>query len=229
MSLTLIPTPLQDDLPLETIALEKLKLRSLDEKTILLVEEHKVARNRWLRWGLPREAIEKFILYNEHTQVSLIPDIIKKLKSGSQAFLMSDCGLPAFCDPGQKLVEACHLAQLPVTATPFPNSISLALALSGFESSTFEFSGFIPHKSPEREQWLKAHLKKTTLQIWMDTPYRLKKLLAELEALKIEREICFALNLGAKDEMIVRGKWPRVFQKLQAIEKAEFILLIASR
>ena len=63
MSLILIPTPLQDDHPLEPIALEKLKADCLDENTILLVEEHKVGRQRWLKWGLPREAIEKFQLY----------------------------------------------------------------------------------------------------------------------------------------------------------------------
>jgi len=142
--LILVPTPIQDDLPLETIARDLLLSEAMNEQVILLVEEHKIARQRWLRWGLPREAIEKFILYNEHTQEKLVSDIIKEIKAGKKAYLLSDCGLPAFCDPGQLLVQACHKQRIKVTATPFPNSISLALALSGFSHGTFVFSGFIP-------------------------------------------------------------------------------------
>jgi 16S rRNA (cytidine1402-2'-O)-methyltransferase len=71
--LILVPTPLTDELPLETVALEILRRDCLKSDVILLVEEHKVARNRWLKWGLPREAIEKFELYNEHT--SETPDL----------------------------------------------------------------------------------------------------------------------------------------------------------
>jgi 16S rRNA (cytidine1402-2'-O)-methyltransferase len=68
MSLILIPTPIQDDHPLETVARELLLKDAMEDNVILLVEEHKVARGRWLKWGLPREAIEKFILFNENTQ-----------------------------------------------------------------------------------------------------------------------------------------------------------------
>ena len=95
--LILIPTPLDESLPLEATALELLKLRCLDDDVLLLVEEHKVARQRWLKWGLPREAIERFALFNEHTQEALRPEIIQKLKSGKTAVLMSDGGMPAFC------------------------------------------------------------------------------------------------------------------------------------
>lgn len=96
MSLTLIPTPIADELPLEVKALELLQEEAMKEEVILLVEEHKVARQRWIKWGLPREAIEKFILFNEHTQEKLVSEIIKEMKKGKKAFLLSDCGLPAF-------------------------------------------------------------------------------------------------------------------------------------
>src|SRR5690242_20457626 len=114
MSLILVPTPLQDDLPLESVALERLKADALKDNIVLLVEEHKVARQRWLKWGLPREAIEKFVLFNEHTQKETLPEVLKKLKAGNDVYLLSDCGLPAFCDPGQVLVDACHKQRIKV-------------------------------------------------------------------------------------------------------------------
>ena len=76
--LILIPTPIQDDRPLESVAREMLLKDCLSTDVLILVEEHKIGRQRWLRWGLPREAIEKFILFNEHTQEKLTPDISKR-------------------------------------------------------------------------------------------------------------------------------------------------------
>jgi 16S rRNA (cytidine1402-2'-O)-methyltransferase len=225
--LILIPTPLQDDHPLEVVAKDLLLLNSLNTDTILLVEEHKVARQRWLKWGLPREAIEKFILFNEHTQDKILPEILKELKSGKTAFLLSDCGLPAFCDPGQRLVDVCHLSGVKVTSTPFANSISLSIALSGFNHSSFVFSGFVPIKSPDRQDWMKKELKRSETLIWMETPYRLIKILDELIELKIKRHIFLACDLGGESELLLRGPVEHVRQKFSDQIKKEFVLLLA--
>lgn len=224
--LILIPTPLQDDTPLEPIALAKLKDLCLNESTLLCVEEHKIARRRWLSWGLPREAIEKFILVNEHTQEKIKSDLIKEIKKGKTALLMSDTGLPAFCDPGQTLVELAHRNRIKVTSTPFPNSIALAVALSGFPHQQFYFSGFIPVKEPERKEWMKNELRKSEVLIWMETPYRLHKLLGELVDLKLEREIFLALDLGGEEETNFRGSAQDFLKRFPEPSKREFVLLI---
>lgn len=226
MSLILVPTPLQDDLPLETVALKRLQEDCMKENVLLLVEEHKVARQRWLKWGLPREAIEKFILFNEHTQKETAPEVLKKLKAGADAYLLSDCGLPAFCDPGQVLVDKCHSQRIKVTSTPFPNSIALSVSLSGFSHETFVFSGFVPVKEPERTQWMKKELKRPETLVWMETPYRLKKLLEEIAKLETKREIFLALDLGSPNEELVRGRPEKVASSIPEKEKREFVLLI---
>jgi 16S rRNA (cytidine1402-2'-O)-methyltransferase len=226
MSLILVPTPLQDDHPLEPVALEKLRADCMLEDTILLMEEHKVGRQRWLKWGLPREAIEKFILFNEHSQDKLLGDVIKSLKAGKKVYLLSDCGLPAFCDPGQLLVDACHKQGITVTATPFANSIALAIALSGFSHASFVFSGFIPVKEPERSDWMKKELKRPETMIWMETPYRLKKLIEDLQKLSPNREIFFGCDLGGPEELLVRGNVASVASRMGEAEKREFVLVL---
>lgn len=225
--LILVPTPIQEDHPLETVAREMLLADAMKEDVLILVEEHKIGRQRWLKWGLPREAIEKFILYNEHTQEKATPEIIKELKANKRVYLLSDCGLPAFCDPGQNLVDQCHKQGLKVTATPFPNSIALALALSGFSHATFLFSGFVPVKEPERSDWMKKDLKRPETLIWMETPYRLKKLLDDLAKLDPKREIFMGVDLGGKDELLVRGKAQSVAGKFDGSDKREFVLVLA--
>lgn len=227
--LILVPTPIQEDLPLEPIAREKLLEDALKTDVILLVEEHKIARQRWLKWGLPREAIEKFILFNEHTQEKIQGDVIKDIKSGKKAYLLSDCGLPAFCDPGQLLVDACHKQRIKVTATPFPNSIALALALSGFSHESFVFSGFIPVKEPQRSEWMKKELKRPETLIWMETPYRLKKLLEELSKQNIDRDIFLGCDLGGKEEALLRGAAGSLVKSLGEQEKREFVMVISSK
>lgn len=227
--LVLVPTPIQEDHPLETVAHERLQSDALKENIIICVEEHKVGRQRWLKWGLPREAIDKFVLFNEHTQEKIQGELIRELKSGKTIYLLSDCGLPAFCDPGQLLVDACHRNKIRVTATPYPNSISLALALSGFSHQSFIFSGFIPIKEPERSDWMKKELKRPETLIWMETPYRLKKLLEELDKSKLEREIFLGCDLGGSQELLLRGSASVLLKKLEGQDKREFVLIIAPK
>jgi 16S rRNA (cytidine1402-2'-O)-methyltransferase len=226
--LILVPTPIYEDLPLESVAKEKLLTDGLKSDVILLVEEHKVARKRWLKWGLPREAIEKFILFNEHTQEKIHMEILKELKSGKTAYLLSDCGLPAFCDPGQLLVDSCHKQKIKVTSTPFPHSIALAVALSGFSHQRFIFSGFVPVKDPERSEWMKKELKLGETLIWMETPYRLKKLLEEFQKLT-EREIFLACDLGSPPEEVFRGSAASVLKRLGDQDKREFVMVVSPK
>lgn len=225
--LILVPTPIADELPLEPVAQNLLLNDALKDDVVLLVEEHKVARQRWIKWGLPREAIEKFQLYNEHTQGKMALEVVQMIKSGKTVYLLSDCGLPAFCDPGQTLVDLCHKQKIQVTATPFPNSIALAVALSGFSHSRFTFSGFIPVKDPERGQWMKAELKRPETLIWMETPYRLKKLLTELESSGTKREVFLGMDLGGKEERLLRGPVSHLARQLGETQKCEFVLVLA--
>lgn len=226
--LVLVPTPINDDLLIEPTALEVLKSDALKGETLLLVEEHKIARQRWLKWGLPRQAIEKFILFNEHTQKEIAKDIVEKIKKENlTAYLISDCGLPAFCDPGQELVDLCHKNKIQVTATPFPNSISLAVALSGFKHDRFMFCGFVPQKNPERTIWLKAELKRPETLIMMETPYRLAKFLEELATIGTNREIFLGLDLGSPEECLLRGNAASLLKLPQTQGKREFVMVLS--
>jgi 16S rRNA (cytidine1402-2'-O)-methyltransferase len=227
-SLILVPTPIQDDHPLENVARELLLTDALKDNVVLLVEEHKVARQRWIKWGLPREAIDKFKLFNEHSQEKMKIEVIQELKLGKKVYLLSDCGLPAFCDPGQGLVDACHKQGIPVTATPFANSTTLALALSGFSHQRFIFSGFVPVKGPERSEWMKKELKNSETLIWMETPYRLKKLLEELAEINSLREIFLGCDLGGKEERLLRGLPKSLLGQLGEQVKCEFVMIIDS-
>lgn len=223
-TLTLIPTPIDNDSFITNDAKEFL-LKHCENGGKILIEEAKVGRRRWLHYGLPRESIEDFILYNEHTRDELNSNIISGLKSGLNYVLMSDCGLPAFCDPGQELVSLCHDEKIKVSSTSFSNSIALAVALSGFNHQKFVFEGFLSNKNDQRNKDLKRLKQEKNTLILMDTPYRLKKLLGELNDLNLGRRIFLGLDLNQKTEELLRGTPDEILKELKDF-KREFILMI---
>lgn len=222
--LTLVPTPIADEVQLCSEAKAAL-LKAYQNKSLIVVEEHKVARRRWLHYGLPREAIDEFILFNEHNAKEDALKLITEMQRGRDVFLFSDCGLPAFCDPGQNLVNLCHQNNITVTSTPFANSIALAVALSGFDHTRFMFEGFIPTKTPERKQTLQSALKNKYTTVLMDTPYRLAKLLSELAEMAPDRDIFIASDLNKATEKLYRGSVKKI-KELLAEQKVEFVMLI---
>lgn len=222
-TLFLIPTPIDEHNSITVDA--KTLIESKLGKAIVCVEEIKEGRRRWLRFGLPRESIEEFKLYNEHTRDSLKHELVQSLKQNKDVILMSDCGLPAFCDPGAELVSLCHDNNIKVTSTAYSNSISLAIALSGIDHNQFIFEGFIPIKNPDRSNKLKQILSSKRTSILMDTPYRLKSLLEQMNEIDSTANICLCLDLNKPQEELIRGTVKFVNSKVEKC-KREFIIVV---
>ena len=229
--LTLVPTPIDDENPLEgeakKILLSAFNLRP--ERSLFAVEELAQGRRRWLRFGLPREAVDDLIPFNEHTAREEGPRLLSELQRDCDVYLMSDGGLPAFCDPGAELIGLCHQNHLPVGATPFPNAVALAWALSGFSMGRFVFQGFLPAKKEARDRALIEVALEPRAQIIMDTPYRLEKTLEELyRAHKAHGRLAFlALDLGSSQEELLRAPLAQLRKRSKGKkQRREFVLVL---
>ena len=223
--LILIPTPLDDSSPLEPVAFQRLT-KACEDHDIVAIEDLKPGRRRWISWGLPREKVDTFVLYNEHTSKNHNLELLAAMKKGKNVFLLSDGGLPAFCDPGRELVDLCHDSKIIVTATPFCNSISLAVALSGIVPDRFFFFGFLSLDRNLREFELKRIAQMKEAVVLMDTPYRLKRLLEEIIEKCPNRKIFLGLDLNFSTEECLRGDAKNVLADLKDF-KREFILILA--
>lgn len=228
--LTLIPTPISEAGPLEPIAFELLKKAATEEveNSVFVIEDLKPGRRRWLGFGLPRESVESFVLYNEHTRAEAIKNLLDALKSGKNVYLMSDGGLPAFYDPGVELVDLCHENKITVTCTPFFNSVVLAMALSGFSHQKFWFEGFLPLDNDKRIQSLKSILQQKNSSILMDTPYRLKRVLEEMQSLwgSSKKKIFVGMDLGSENEELRRGTPKDLLGQISEF-KREFVIVVS--
>ena len=232
-TLFLIPTPIDDVGNLEKSAFDILiKASTIDlEKSIFAIEDLKPGRKRWLRWNLPREVIPSFILYNEHSAAVASEQLLIELKAGKNVYLMSDGGMPSFCDPGRELVKRCHQCHITVTSSPFYNSVILALALSGFDHRSFVFEGFLPRDRDERNNCLKSLYQQPKTIVLMDTPYRMLRLLDELKSLERSfktRELFLATNLTTKEEKLFMGTAKQILAQLKEKDKREFVIIVES-
>lgn len=167
---------------------------------------------------------QSYEVLNEHSTL----DDIKKLGelcATKTVALVSDCGTPSFCDPGFQVVEYCRRNNIITKSVLGASSLMGLLSLASEQIKEFYFRGFLPAENESRDQHWRALSKEKKAIIVMDTPYRLKKTVAELAQHFPQRKILLTLNLTQDEEQIVET----VGQKLPAalkLEKAEFMALI---
>lgn len=113
-------------------------------------------------------------------------ELLAPALAGEDIGLVSEAGMPAVADPGERLVAAAHAAGVPVQALSGPNSLIMALAASGLEGQSFAFVGYLPQDAGARTarirelESLSRRLGQT--QLFIETPYRNSAMLAALLA-----------------------------------------------
>lgn len=214
--LYLIATPIGDPDEISLKALELLKKTEL-----VICESTKEASTFLKRHGISGK---KYELLNEHSTADELQKLVQLCKQ-QDAVLVSDCGTPGFCDPGADLVRECRKQKIPVKSVLGASALMGLISHSGMRLDRFLFRGFLPAESVERQKEIEKLKKETQPVVLMDTPYRLKKVLSELQTHWADREILLALNLSTEEEIIAEGRIEQIL-KQPLPEKAEFMLLI---
>jgi 16S rRNA (cytidine1402-2'-O)-methyltransferase len=149
-----------------------------------------------------------------------------QLVQGKQYALVSDCGTPAFADPGTYLIQKAIEFQIPVVPVPGASSLMALLSISPLPVNEFFFAGFLPRQTEARQAKLNTLAKMGKPIVLMDTPYRLEKLLGEVKsAFGKNRLITLALDLTLNSEKILHGTINEVAQVV-GNRKSEFMLII---
>lgn len=214
--LHLVATPIGDFTEITFRAVEILK--SAD---VILCESTKETSTLLKRLEIKAKRYE---ILNEHTTLE---DLIKlaEICKNENVALVSDCGTPGFCDPGNNLINLCRKNKVPVKTVLGASALMGLLSLSSQRINQFLFRGFMPAENEARaKEWVKLKAEKNAIII-MDTPYRLKKTLEEVVQHFNTRDILLVMNLSQTDEEILEGRPSFVLQSLK-FAKAEFMLMI---
>jgi 16S rRNA (cytidine1402-2'-O)-methyltransferase len=165
--------------------------------------------------------------YYQFNEARRSEEIIERLRRGEKVALVTDAGSPGISDPGERVVKAALLAGFRVEAVPGPCALVAALTASGLPTGEFHFAGFLPHKSGQRRNKL-AELKSVsgTLVLY-ESPYRIEKLLAELNDILPDSSVVLARELTKKFEEFLRGTPGELLDLARKRSlKGEFVVLI---
>ena len=217
--LYIVSTPIGDRGDITLRAIEILKSSDL-----IVGEEAKPARAL-----LAKHSIEKpLVLLNEHSNNSMVEEIIEEIESGKTVSLISDCGTPLIADPGNTLVAKCIDRGIDVHPIPGASSILAALVVCGFSLERFSFVGFLPRNKPDRISAAKTLRAKEETLVLLEAPYRLLQLLEDLElGIGSSREAVVACDLTLPTERIARGTLGELHEQFEANKfKGEFVIVI---
>lgn len=199
-------------------------LETLQTADYIIGEERRVASTLLKKLDLSHKTL---YLLNEHSSEKDVEELTQLCQIHTVA-LISDCGTPSFYDPGYQLIHHCRKKNILVTAVPGASSLMTLLSLVSQQVNQFYFAGFLPAETEQRSTIFKALRTQSDALILMDTPYRLLKLLKEIEIHFPKRPLLLGLNLTQESELTIEGHPQDLLYALnqRQIEKAEFILLI---
>ncbi len=173
------------------------------------------------------EIQKSLISYHQHNEETKLSRIIQDLKAGKEIALISDAGTPLISDPGFPLVRACRDEGLTVTAIPGASSLLVAITLSGFEPTPFQFIGFLPKKADEALEELLSY---PGTSICYESPERIGDTLTKLSLLDPNSKVCVARELTKRFEEVIVGSPSELLARHKASPfLGEIVLLIEGR
>lgn len=171
-----------------------------------------------------QKPLKSFHQFNESKSLK---SVLSDLKTGCSIGLLSDGGTPLICDPGFNLVNSCIQEGVEVTSIPGVSAYTQALVLSGLNSTTFQFLGFMPRKPGEIISLMPFVFFYPGTTIFYETPQRILDTLKILTNLSPDRKIVVARELTKKFEEISRKTAKESFEYFSRNPpKGEIVLLI---
>lgn len=218
-TLYLVATPIGN---LEDITLRA--LRVLKECDIVAAEDTRRSGQLLRHFGISKPLLSYF-QFNEARRSE---EIIERLRRGEKIALVTDAGSPGISDPGERVVKAAIAAGFRVEAVPGACALVAGLTASGLPTEEFHFIGFLPHKSGQRRNKLGSLKTFDGTLVLYESPYRVEKLLGELNEVFPERQIALARELTKKFEEFLRGSPAELLEVTKKRNlKGEFVVMIA--
>lgn len=217
--LYLVATPIGN---LEDITLRA--IRTLRECDIIYAEDTRRAGLLLKHLNISKPILSCF----EHNESRRAQEIIEKLKQGQKVALITDAGTPGISDPGYRIVSTVLQAGLKVQSVPGACALVVALTASGLPTNEFHFIGFLPHKKGRRKKILEnLKLIPGTIVIY-ESPFRIERLVEELNEIMPERKIVLARELTKKFEEFIRAYPAEIREVLKnKPARGEFVVMIS--
>ena len=179
---------------------------------------------------------KKCLALHEHNEMGGAQTVIQHLAQNERWAYISDAGTPGVSDPGARLVDEVQKAGYRVVPIPGASAVSSAVSIGGAvmlnSEGRFQFVGFWPNKTKERDALIHDIRSSTKTSIFFESPHHIKETLLVLaNALEPDRQIVVGRELTKKFEQIISVRASAIPQWLETASslKGEFIILVAGR
>ena len=172
----------------------------------------------------------RLLLANEHTELAAAEEIDRLLAEGLTVALVTDAGMPAISDPGQRIVDYLLQQAHRISAVPGPSAVTTAIALAGFPVDRWVMEGFLPRKGRERSHRISEIAAEQRTTVIFESPKRLRATLVDLvEVCGGERRVAVLRELTKMFEETVRGQLDEVCEKFTDLVKGEIVIVVAPK
>lgn len=220
-TLYLVATPIGN---LEDITLRA--LRTLRECDLVAAEDTRRTGQLLNHLGISKPMLSYF----KFSEAKRSEQILERLRRGEKIALVTDAGSPGISDPGERVVKAAIEAGFRVEPVPGPSALVAALTASGLATDEFHFIGFLPHKSGQRRKKLESLKSVEGTLILYESPYRVEKLLGELNEIFGCHHVVLARELTKRFEEYLRGTPAELLERIRGRRaRGEFVVLIGAR
>ncbi len=153
---------------------------------------------------------------HKFNEASRVRQVLDRVEAGQAVALVTDSGMPGVSDQGARLVRACRQAGVVLSVIPGPSAVTAAVALCGMVENGFLFEGFLSHKSAARKRRLDQLADMPVPVIFFESPYRLLKLLREIEEVLGSRSVFVGRELTKKFEEHLWGTPAEILEQFGA-------------
>ncbi len=165
--------------------------------------------------------------FNEYGKAKFF---ISAMQQGQSVAVITDAGTPCISDPGNELIRAAVEAGIRVVGIPGCCAAVNALAISGFDLSSFGFVGFFPRERADRRRLLERMRRGDTRTFALyESPKRIMDLVDFLIGEGARCRLCLCNDMTKLHEMCFRGTPEEVREQLLAkgnYDKGEYALVL---
>ena len=155
---------------------------------------------------------------------------IGEMKAGKIVAVITDAGTPCISDPGNELIKAAVEEGIRVVGIPGCCAAVNALAISGFDLSSFTFYGFFPRENAERRKLLERLRRGDTRTFALyESPKRILDLVDFFVESEADLRLCLCNDMTKLHEMSFRGTPAEVREQLLAkgnYDKGEYAVVL---
>ena len=165
------------------------------------------------------------VSYYRHNEDVKSERLIEELKKEKNIALVSDAGTPGISDPGEELIKEAIKNNVKIVPIPGACAFVNALIISGLNTKSFCFYGFLPMNKKNRKEKLEEISKENKTVILYEAPHKIKNTLEDLYSVLGDINCVITRELTKIHEECTRGTLRAMIEKFEQ-PKGEFVIML---